>query len=133
MSKREPSLRRASASNITGSPASARACMARTCSVSSGGLMVRSLLPSASSRARPLIFVYAGLTSTTRKSASRSTSESAVALKIARYCSPPRSISVTARTARILRIASHSAMFFIRLRCIAPIRPSGAPAASFSG
>ena len=46
--------------------------------------MVRSLRPSASARGRPLIFSYAGLTSTTRKFSSRSTIESAAALKIAR-------------------------------------------------
>jgi len=44
-----------------------------------------------------------------------------------------RSISPAARRAKILRIASHSATFSSGARCMAPIRPSGAPAASFSG
>ena len=45
----------------------------------------------------------------------------------------PCSSSAAARMAKILRIASHSATSLSGRRSMAPIRPSGAPAASFSG
>ena len=47
--------------------------------------------------------VYAGLTSTARKASSRSTSASAEALKIARYCS---SLARSASSARLAWVMS---------------------------